>query len=317
MGSTFVLDSSNKVKAFAGAEYPVPFYLQFVPGYVVEVVHGHDDLKYQGDSTINTIIALPHYSEDVHQTRGESLIGNKYRYFPLFRSMHDVPSKGDPVLLCTIGRINYYLGPLNTMSNSPTWNADPSFTPETLYKGSMKGIGKVTRRGFKGESLKFNKNLYWNRLQKTRNETLDYGPDLRETTGDTIIEGRHGNSLRIGSRDMNPYYGSPVEELPGGENLFYDEEEPTRIEIRNEDGEVYYDPSYVEIEIGEKVVWYNGDNVAHTVTATDGSFNSGDIDPYQEWPWTFEEQGTFGYFSDKQQDKAPLGNLTGKIEVDE
>ena len=43
------------------------------------------------------------------------------------------------------------------------------------------------------------------------------------------------------------------EDLPGGENLF-DDGEPTRIEIRNEGGEVYYDPSSVEIEIGENVV---------------------------------------------------------------
>ena len=115
------------------------------------------------------------------------------------------------------------------------------------------------------------------------------------------------------SRDMNPYYGSPVKELPGGENIFYDEEEPIRIEIRNEDGEVYYDPAYIEIENGEEVVWYNGDNIAHTVTANDGSFDSGDIQPYQEWSWTFEDEGTFEYFSDKLHDYAPLGYLTGEI----
>ena len=34
---------------------------------------------------------------------------------------------------------------------------------------------------------------------------MDYGDSLYETTGDTIIEGRHGNSIRVGSRSDKPY----------------------------------------------------------------------------------------------------------------
>ena len=42
-------------------------------------------------------------------------------------------------------------------------------------------------------------------MTKKREIGLDYGNAVNETTGDTIIEGRHGNSLRIGSRSNNPY----------------------------------------------------------------------------------------------------------------
>ena len=42
-------------------------------------------------------------------------------------------------------------------------------------------------------------------MTKKRKKELDYGNAIFETTGDTIIEGRHGNSLRIGSRSNNPY----------------------------------------------------------------------------------------------------------------
>ena len=38
-----------------------------------------------------------------------------------------------------------------------------------------------------------------------RKEGLDYGTNIGETTGDTLFEGRHGNSIRIGSRSNKPY----------------------------------------------------------------------------------------------------------------
>jgi len=205
MGSIFVKQPDEKrmkIKGFAGKEYNVPFYLQFVPGYVVEVVHSSESLRYNGDNTINTVIALPHASDQLVKTRGSA--GEEYRYYPLLRTMNDVPSKGDPVLLCTIGKIKYYLGPLNTNTNNPTWNDDPSFKPEILLHKKEK-VGRISTRGFKGESPNFNKEDSFQRLTKRRKEELDYGSAIRESTGDTIIEGRHGNSLRIGSRSNNPY----------------------------------------------------------------------------------------------------------------
>ena len=201
MGSLFITDSDKTVKGFAGKEYPVPFYLQFVAGYCAEVVHSEESLRYNGPESINSIIAIPHATDKVYKTRASA--GEEYRYFPLFRTMNDLPSKGDPVLLCTIGKTRYYLGPLNTTNNSPTWNDDPSFRRELVL--TNQNIGQVSPRGLRGESPNFNKELSYSRLTKKREIGLDYGNAVNETTGDTIIEGRHGNSLRIGSRSNNPY----------------------------------------------------------------------------------------------------------------
>ena len=118
MGSTYTTMPGQTIKGFAGREYPVPMYMQFVPGHCIEVVHSVESLRFNGPNSINSIIALPHLSEDVGKQRANS--GEEFRYYPLLRGMSDIPSKGDPVLLCTIGRINYYLGPLNTSNNSPT-----------------------------------------------------------------------------------------------------------------------------------------------------------------------------------------------------
>ena len=64
---------------------------------------------------------------------------------------------------------------------------------------------KNTQRGERGESFNFNKELSYSRLQKVRKENLDYGDTLNEVVGDYMIEGRHGNSIRVGSRSNNPY----------------------------------------------------------------------------------------------------------------
>ena len=201
MGSAFITSDKKTIKGFMNKDMKVPFYVQFVPGYVVEVVHSKKSLRYAGRNTINTIIALPHFADADYKTRGTA--GEKYRYYPLLRATYDVPSKGDPVLLCTIAGINYYLGPLSSNTNNPTWNDDPNYTGEL----PLLTMGPVNERGLKGESLAFNKKTYWKRLEKTKKNALDYNPTaINETIGDFVIEGRHGNSIRLGSRNLDPYF---------------------------------------------------------------------------------------------------------------
>jgi plastocyanin len=59
--------------------------------------------------------------------------------------------------------------------------------------------------------------------------------------------------------------------------------------------DVGYDPAEVAVKAGEAVSWKNGGQQAHTVTADDGSFDSGPKDPGQEWSYPFSKAGTFTY----------------------
>ena len=48
--------------------------------------------------------------------------------------------------------------------------------------------------------------------------------------------------------------------------------------------------------VGTPVTWTNLDPTAHTVSASDGSFDSGTLEPDARFETTFERPGTFAYF---------------------
>jgi plastocyanin len=56
-----------------------------------------------------------------------------------------------------------------------------------------------------------------------------------------------------------------------------------------------YNPSSLNVKTGTAVTWTNNDNVDHTVTANDGSFDSGNIKPGAKYSHTFSTAGTFSY----------------------
>lgn len=59
-----------------------------------------------------------------------------------------------------------------------------------------------------------------------------------------------------------------------------------------------FSPSTVTLILGANntVTFENKDTATHTVTATDNSFNSGDILPGKSWTHTFSAAGTFTYY---------------------
>ncbi|MFB5622277.1 MAG: plastocyanin/azurin family copper-binding protein [Candidatus Nitrosomaritimum yanchengensis] len=62
-----------------------------------------------------------------------------------------------------------------------------------------------------------------------------------------------------------------------------------------------YVPSEIMITKGESVTWVNEDAAFHSVTsgfynAPTGLFDSGYLDPYQSFSFTFDETGTYDYY---------------------
>lgn len=56
-----------------------------------------------------------------------------------------------------------------------------------------------------------------------------------------------------------------------------------------------FTPDTLTITAGTTVTWTNNDTVAHTVTSTDGAFDSGTINPGETFTFTFSASGTFTY----------------------
>jgi plastocyanin len=54
-------------------------------------------------------------------------------------------------------------------------------------------------------------------------------------------------------------------------------------------------PGTDRIQPGTWVTWSNDGQDAHTVTALDGSFDSGNLDPSEGYSWYFDQPGTFEY----------------------
>jgi hypothetical protein len=181
-------------------------FLQFIPATVIDVVTNSNIISspaYDGPSTINCITAKLHYGPQSEKQITQNL------YYPLLRGIVDTPCKGDSVLVLTnTAGENYYLGPLNSLNN-PNFNIDPLNT------------GNQIKNGKKSQNERDRYNISPNftyanvaRLQKPFKVSLDNrrgkrkGEELstayQETFGDMLLEGRYGNSIRIGSRDNTP-----------------------------------------------------------------------------------------------------------------
>ena len=70
-----------------------------------------------------------------------------------------------------------------------------------------------------------------------------------------------------------------------------------------------FTPQKVVIPVGGSVTWTNNDDVAHTATASDNSFDSGNLANGQSWTHTFTKAGKYAYICSYHP------NMTGTIVV--
>ena len=70
-----------------------------------------------------------------------------------------------------------------------------------------------------------------------------------------------------------------------------------------------FSPATLTINVGDRVTWTNSDSVAHTATASNGAFDTGDIAEGQSASVRFTKAGTYAYSC------TPHPSMTGTIRV--
>lgn len=71
--------------------------------------------------------------------------------------------------------------------------------------------------------------------------------------------------------------------------------------------QMHFDPQEISVKVGDTVEWKNEDIFTHTVTADDGSFDSGPIAPGKSWKMTANHAGSIGYHC------RPHPNMTARL----
>lgn len=68
-------------------------------------------------------------------------------------------------------------------------------------------------------------------------------------------------------------------------------------------------PTQIVISPNNWVTWSNAGTESHSVVATEGAFNSGELYPSEGFSWFFSEPGLYAYFCDLHP------NMVGTVEV--
>ena len=173
-----------------------PKNVQFFKGHVVQVYLNETDQPISRDALSSQSIRVKFLDSDL------STMSSTVTAFPLMRGMNDSVTRGDLVLITLMYDRYFYIGPINTLNTpniapNPVWNN--SWEIEETVGGNKTGVPNGYGQNYPIADVP--------KLQKNRNNVLDNLVDnyyhVSKHT-DFTLEGRHGNSLRLGSRDIFP-----------------------------------------------------------------------------------------------------------------
>ena len=186
--------------------------LEFHLGVVSQVINNKQDVKSLPSKLQYKFPKNPSGGILIKSKKGAlPTFPRKVTAIPLLRGISDSVAKGDLVIFCNIGDQTYYLGPINTTNQTIRVPANES--PLTQNRLDQDKTSDDT-----GYSYNFPKPLIHKqigKLQKSWIHNTDYPNDSvsgirgsipyhEGSFSDVVLDGRFGNSIRIGSRNAFP-----------------------------------------------------------------------------------------------------------------
>ena len=200
--------------------------LEFRLGHVERVfTNRHDSSSYEGKLK-SKIPSNPAGCILIKAVKGVlPIFGNESIAKPLLRGISDSVARGDLVLFTDIGNETYYLGPINT-TNEVTVTSD---SLSTLKKNPIVDDRKDYQNGY-SQNFPLAKTPV-SKLIKTYMPPTDFPNGVNKgnfgtnayhegSFSDVILDGRHGNSIRVGSRHSNPILNIHNGRYNNTENLY-------------------------------------------------------------------------------------------------
>ena len=125
---------------------------------------------------------------------------------PLLRGVSDSIARGDSIIYMTIGtNLHYYLGPINTINN-PSYPLDVTYDSNKQYTKKNDNVDGYNKNMPPKSVPKMSKPRYPAMDHVIDNQSIPINSQdyFDSTFSDMILEGRYGNSIRLGARDIHP-----------------------------------------------------------------------------------------------------------------